>query len=157
MSEPIWANITSSSFYNSEFDVIQRSVASAHNSPRQYSQLTLEEYYEIEKTAEFISKNNYKRVFLIFCFLFSFTALDTSLVIELPSVLTSSFFLSSKIALQFPDILLCDASTVASLLEKRTKQKIFVLADTSFGGRTSLSRTFKHFSLSSTDECFLCI
>ncbi|XP_068702450.1 2-(3-amino-3-carboxypropyl)histidine synthase subunit 2-like [Montipora foliosa] len=38
-----------------------------------------------------------------------------------------------KIALQFPDILLVDSSTVAAVLEKDTGKKVFVLADTSYG------------------------
>ncbi|GES89558.1 diphthamide biosynthesis protein 2 [Rhizophagus clarus] len=38
-----------------------------------------------------------------------------------------------KVALQFPDELLADSSTVATILKERTKKKIFVLADTSYG------------------------
>ncbi|KAJ7310880.1 Diphthamide biosynthesis protein 2 [Desmophyllum pertusum] len=38
-----------------------------------------------------------------------------------------------KIALQFPDSLLVDSAAVASLVEKNTGKKVFVLADTSYG------------------------
>ncbi|KAG0169489.1 Diphthamide biosynthesis protein 2 [Apophysomyces sp. BC1034] len=38
-----------------------------------------------------------------------------------------------KIALQFPDELLADATDIASILRTRTKQDIFILADTSYG------------------------
>ncbi|KAL9979820.1 hypothetical protein ACROYT_G017537 [Oculina patagonica] len=38
-----------------------------------------------------------------------------------------------KIALQFPDSLLVDSAAVASLIEKNTEKKVFVLADTSYG------------------------
>ncbi|XP_031556795.1 2-(3-amino-3-carboxypropyl)histidine synthase subunit 2-like, partial [Actinia tenebrosa] len=38
-----------------------------------------------------------------------------------------------NVALQFPDSLLSDSSSVASLLEKQTNARIYVLADTSYG------------------------
>jgi len=38
-----------------------------------------------------------------------------------------------KIALQFPDMLLVDSAAVASMLERDTGKKVFVLADTSYG------------------------
>ncbi|KAG2225349.1 hypothetical protein INT45_005593 [Circinella minor] len=38
-----------------------------------------------------------------------------------------------RVTLQFPDELLADAATVASELRARTKQNIFILADTSYG------------------------
>ena len=38
-----------------------------------------------------------------------------------------------RVTLQFPDELLADAATVASELRTRTKQNIFILADTSYG------------------------
>ncbi|PFX33545.1 2-(3-amino-3-carboxypropyl)histidine synthase subunit 2-like [Stylophora pistillata] len=38
-----------------------------------------------------------------------------------------------KIALQFPDSLLTDSAAVASLIEKLTGKRVFVLADTSYG------------------------
>lgn len=38
-----------------------------------------------------------------------------------------------RITLQFPDELLADAASVATELEKRTGQHIYVLADTSYG------------------------
>jgi diphthamide biosynthesis protein 2 len=39
----------------------------------------------------------------------------------------------NKVALQFPDELLADSVEVATILKERTKKKIFVLADTSYG------------------------
>ena len=38
-----------------------------------------------------------------------------------------------RVTLQFPDELLADAAAVASELRTRTKQNIFILADTSYG------------------------
>lgn len=95
MSEK-FPKISSTSFYSNEVSVIERSINSNNKTLNRNGKL--EEYYEIEKTIDFILKNNYKRI-----------------------------------ALQFPDSLLNDASTVATLLEKFTKQKIYILADTSFG------------------------
>lgn len=39
----------------------------------------------------------------------------------------------SKIALQFPDELLADSATVATLLREKTGKNIYILADTSYG------------------------
>jgi len=40
-----------------------------------------------------------------------------------------------KIALQFPDEMLCDASKLSSLLHQRTGKPNFILADTSYGSK----------------------
>ena len=45
----------------------------------------------------------------------------------------SCLFVTLQIALQFPDSLLADSAAVASLIEKNTGKKVFVLADTSYG------------------------
>ena len=49
----------------------------------------------------------------------------------------------SQIALQFPDSLLVDSTAVASLIEKNTGKKVFVLADTSYGRYTNSSANLK--------------
>jgi hypothetical protein len=65
--------INSASFYSDAREVVERPVNTTIPSSRQ--QRNLEEYYEIEKTAEYILKNNYKRVFTssfcFFCFRFA--------------------------------------------------------------------------------------
>lgn len=55
-----------------------------------------------------------------------------------------SNYLSSKIALQFPDSLLMDSAAVASLIEKNTGKKVFVLADTSYGRYISCPANLKY-------------
>ena len=56
----------------------------------------------------------------------------SSIYLTLPTQSCLKFFFS-QIALQFPDSLLIDSATVASLIEKNTGKKVFVLADTSYG------------------------
>ena len=55
-----------------------------------------------------------------------------------------SNYLSSQIALQFPDSLLIDSAAVASLIEKNTGKKVFVLADTSYGRYISCPANLKY-------------
>jgi len=49
----------------------------------------------------------------------------------------AGLFDTFQIALQFPDSLLVDSASVASLIEKNTGKKVFVLADTSYGRYTN--------------------
>ncbi|XP_076062733.1 2-(3-amino-3-carboxypropyl)histidine synthase subunit 2-like [Oratosquilla oratoria] len=49
------------------------------------------------------------------------------------SVLWIKNGLYQKVGLQFPDELLCDAPPVARELEKRLKQKVYILGDTTYG------------------------
>ncbi|XP_054622419.1 2-(3-amino-3-carboxypropyl)histidine synthase subunit 2 [Dunckerocampus dactyliophorus] len=58
----------------------------------------LDEFYQINKTCDFISQNHFE-----------------------------------KVALQFPDDLLHDSTSVAAEIERITKTKVFVLGDTSYG------------------------
>ena len=92
----------------------------------------ISDFYEISRCVNVIKNRGFEKVNSNF---HNSTISSTGIIKTL---------LSSQIALQFPDSLLMDSAAVASLIEKNTGKKVFVLADTSYGRYISYPANLKY-------------